>query len=154
MFPVSHNPAIIIIPYDDEHQVGNYSLACFTLLVLPDLPLKCNSDSLHRKYRARSCRQALGKGLHWLLGKGPGMALEEMRHLREPLKLQAVSWRASILEAALLPRVFKQGGEAALCEEDDSRQFTKPRCRERICQKILSSGVLRLVIWGILFFFF
>lgn len=46
--------------------------------------------------------------------------------------------------------VLKEGGEAALCEKDNSRQLTKPRCRERICQKILSSGVLRLVIWGIL----
>lgn len=47
VFSVSHNPAIIITPYANAEQVGNYSRACFTLLVLPDLRLKRNNARLH-----------------------------------------------------------------------------------------------------------
>lgn len=76
VFSVSHNPAIIITPYANAEEVGNYSQACFTLLVLPDLRFKHNSARLHRKYRAKPHRQALSKGLCWLWGQGLGRALQ------------------------------------------------------------------------------
>lgn len=94
VFSVSHNPAIIIPLYANAEQVGNYSRACFTLLVLPDLGLKHNSVRIHIKYRAKPRRWALNKGLCCLSGQGLWRAMQERCHFRKLSGTWAVSfWR-------------------------------------------------------------
>lgn len=110
-FADSHNPAIIITPDANVEQVGNYSRASFTLLVLPDLGLKRNSARLHRKYRAKPHRRALSKGLCWLWGQNLGRALQEKS---SPSHGLYPSGGEGVGEAALLPWAFKPGDKAAL----------------------------------------
>lgn len=146
VFPVSHNPAIIISPYANAEEVGNYSQACFKLLVLPDLRLKCNSARLHRKYRAKPHRRGLSKVLCWLWGQCLGRALQERCWLRKLFEPWAVSfcWGRRTRGCASTVRI--ETGRWRCCLRE--RQLTK----SRICQTDLSSGILRLATWGILFF--
>lgn len=143
VFSVSHNSASIITPYANGEEVGNYSQTCFILPVLPDLRLKCNSARLHRQYRAKTHRQTGSNGLCWIWGQGLGRQLQKC-WLRNSLSRGLhLSRGEGIPQAAPLPYVFKQWDEAAHW----NRQPTK--CR--ICQTVLSGGILRLVTWEILF---
>lgn len=146
VFSVSHNPAIVITPYANAEEVGNYSQACFTLLGLPDLRFKHNSARLHRKYKAKPHRQALSKGLCWLWGQGLGRALQETCRLRKLFEPWAVSfWRGRRTRSCASTVCVQTRRRSCSLRE---RQLTK----SRICQTALSGGVLRLVTWGILFF--
>lgn len=147
VFPVSHNPAIIIFLYANAEEVGNYSQACFTLLVLPDLRLKRNSARLHRKYRAKPhSSQALSKGLCWPWGQGLGRALQERCWLRKLFEPWAVSLQTRRRMRSCTSTVCIQTGRWSCSLRE--RELT----RSRICQTLFSSDVLRLVTWGILFF--
>lgn len=130
---VSHNPAIIITLYANAEQVGNYSWACFTLLVLPDLGLKHNSARIHIKYRAKPHRWALSKGLWWLWGQGLWRAMQERchfgklsgpravsfwrgRHMRScvyTVCIQTRRWRCSLRDNSLSPGFVKLFSAAA-----------------------------------------
>lgn len=90
VFSVSRNLAIIITLYANAEQVGNYSRACFKLLVLSDLRLKRNRARLHRNYRAKPHRRGLNRGLCWLWAQGLGRALQERYRFRKLSKPWAV----------------------------------------------------------------
>lgn len=142
VFSVSHNPAIIIPLYANAEQVGNYSRACFTLLVLPDLGLKHNSVRIHIKYRAKPRRWALNKGLCCLSGQGLWRTMQERCHFRKLSGPWAVSfWRGRHMRSCVSTvciQTMRWG--CSLRDNSLSPGF------------VLSSGILRLFTWGILFF--
>lgn len=127
---VSHNPAIIIILYANAEEVCNYSRACFTFLVLPDLRLKCNSARLHRKYRAKPHRQAQSKGLCWLWGQGLGRALQERCRLRKLFEPWAVSFHRGRHTRSCASTVCFQKGRCCSLRETHYVQDL-PNCSQR-----------------------